>query len=344
MYAGKRLERPMNGERAAGGQVSAVVRDAAELTVGLTSLAGQAISAALQKDDRTPLPSAQIPRQRAAEDQGMLIDTAIGGAAVTVHAGMRAASATSRTLGTLTRPVTSRLLPDGFLAVPRVRALTEYGHRKRLAAEREARLVSRRLIGRLVVLVLDQLDLTHEVLDRVDLNAVVKSVDLDAAVGLVNLDAILDQVDLDRAVRRVDLDAIVDSVDLDRAVRRVDLDAIVDSVDLNRAVRRVDLDAIVDSVDLNRAVRRVDIDGVIATADINAVLDRLDLVGIAADIVAALDLPDIIRDSSGSLATSMVRDARVQSMAADEAVSRIVDRLLLRRRRSRAALPEEPAE
>jgi hypothetical protein len=326
MYAGKRLERPMNGERAAGGPVSAVVRDAAELTVGLTSLAGQAVSAALQKNDRTPLPSAQIPRQRAAEDQGMLIDTAIGGAAVTVRAGMRAASATSRTLGALTRPVTSRLLPNGFLAVPRVRAMTEYGHRKRLAAEREVGLLSRQLIGRLVVLVLDQLDLTHEVLDRVDLNAVVKSVDLDAAVGLVDLDAIVDRVDLDRAVRRVDLDAIVDRVDLDRAVRRVDLDAIVDSVDLNRAIRRVD------------------IDGVIATADINAVLDRLDLVGIAADIVAALDLPDIIRDSSGSLATSMVRDARVQSMAADEAVSRIVDRLLLRRRRSRAPLPEDPAE
>jgi hypothetical protein len=298
------------------------------LTVGLASLAGQAIDAALHEEDRGVAypPRARVPRQRAAWEQGPLIDTAIGGVAMTVRAGMRAASVSGRTVRALTRPLSRRLLPDGLLAMPRVRAMTESGHRKRLAAEREAGVLTRRLVGQLVVLVLDQLDLTHEVLDRVDLNAVVKSVDLDAAVGLVNLDAIVDRVDLDRAVRRVNLDAIVDSVDLDRAVRRVNLDAIVDSVDLDRAVRRVDIDA------------------VIATADINAVLDRLDLVGMAADIVAALDLPDIIRDSSGSLATSMVRDARVQSMAADEAVSRIVDRLLLRRHRSRTSLPEEPAE
>jgi hypothetical protein len=318
----------MNGGHPTGGPISAVLRDAALLTVGLASLAGQAVDAALHEEDRGaayPL-RARVPRQRAAWEQGPLIDTAIGGAAMTVRAGMRAASVPARTVRALTRPLSRRLLPDGLLAMPRIRAVTESGHRKRLAAEREAGVVTRRLVGQLVVLVLDQLDLTHEVLDRVDLNAVVKSVDLDAAVGLVNLDAIIDRVDLDRAVRRVDLDAIVDSVDLDRAVRRVDLDAIVDSVDLDRAIRRVDIDA------------------VIATADINAVLDRLDLVGMAADIVAALDLPDIIRDSSGSLATSMVRDARVQSMAADEAVSRIVDRLLLRRHRSRTPLPEEPTE
>jgi hypothetical protein len=300
----------MNGGHPTGGPISAVLRDAALLTVGLASLAGQAIDAALHEEDRGVAypPGARVPRQRAAWEQGPLIDTAIGGAAMTVRAGMRAASVSGRTVRALTRPLSRRLLPDGLLAMPRVRAMTESGHRKRLAAEREAGVLTRRLVGQLVVLVLDQLDLTHEVLDRVDLNAVVKSVDLDAAVGLVNLDAIVDRVDLDRAVRRVDLDAIVDSVDLDRAVRRVDIDA------------------------------------VIATADINAVLDRLDLVGMAADIVAALDLPDIIRDSSGSLATSMVRDARVQSMAADEAVSRIVDRLLLRRHRSRTSLPEEPAE
>jgi hypothetical protein len=204
--------------------------------------------------------------------------------------------------------VTRRIGIDGLFNTPRVRALTALGQQSRSVAETEAGLVSRRLIGALVVLVLDQLDLTHEVIARVDLDAIVKSVVLDAAVSRVDLDAIVAQVDLDRAVRGVDLDAIVDQVNLDRAVRRVDLDAIV------------------------------------ATVDVDAILARVDLVGIAGDIIAALDLPEIIRGSSGSMATEMVRDARVQSMAADEAVNRIVDRLLLRRRQPRTAPPNEPTE
>lgn len=316
----------MSGENAVGASIPAAVRDAGLLTIGLASLAGQAVEAALRTDGGPAGSAPQLPVQRAARQPASLFDTAFGGALVTVRGTARVASSAVRAVRIVARPVTTRLLPDGWLSIPRVRAITDLGHDERLLAEREAGVLTRRLISRLVVLVLDQLDLTHEVLERVDLNAVVKSVDLDAAVGLVNLDM------------------IVDRIDLNRVVRRVDLDAIIDTVDLNRAVRRVDLDELVDGVDLDRAIRRVDIDAVIASADINAVLDRLDLVGMAADIVAALDLPDIIRDSSGSLATSMVRDTRLQSMAADEAVSRIVDRLLLRRHRSRIPPPGDPAE
>jgi hypothetical protein len=237
-----------------------------------------------------------------------VVDTVLGGAMLAARGTAAAASFTVRSAQTLTRPVTRRIGVDGLLNSPRVRAIGELGQQGRSDAETEAGLVSRRLIGALVVLVLDQLDLTHEVIARVDLDAIVKSVDLDAAVSRVDLDAIVAQVDLDRAVRGVDLDAIVDQVNLDRAVRRVDLDAIV------------------------------------ATVDIDKILNRIDLVGVAGDIIAALDLPEIIRGSSGSMATEMVRDARVQSMAADEAVNRIVDRLLLRRRQTRTAPPNEPTE
>jgi hypothetical protein len=132
-------------------------------------------------------------------------------------------------------------------------------------------------------------------------------------------------VDLDAAVRRVDLDAIVATVDLDAAVRRVDLDAIVATVDLDAAVRRVDLDAIVATVDLDAAVERVDLE---------AVISRIDLIGIVEEVLDVIDLPAIIRDSTGSMASETVRGARMTSMGADDAISRAVDRALFRRRRA----------
>jgi hypothetical protein len=304
----------MNGRQVNSVSLATVVRDTASVTIGLLSLAVRAVEQHLHPPPAniTGLPQAPIPRQRTWGDAETVIDTVIGGAMLVARGTATAAFVGARTAQALTRPVTSRIAVDGLINTPRMRALTDLGEQGRSVAEVEAGLVSRRLIGGIVLLVLDQLDLTHEVLARVDLDAIVKSVDLDAAVS------------------------------------RVDLDAVVSQVDLNRAVRGVDLDSIVDQVNLDRAVRRVDLDGIIATVDIDAVLNRVDLVGVAGDIIAALDLPEIIRGSSGSLATEMVRDARVQSMAADEAVNRVVDRLLLRRRRPRTTpldeSPDQPPE
>jgi hypothetical protein len=51
------------------------------------------------------------------------------------------------------------------------------------------------------------------------------------------------------------------------------------------------------------------------------VLDQLDLAGLARDVVQDIDLPEIIRISSGSVAAEAVRDVRVGAVHADEAVS-----------------------
>jgi hypothetical protein len=47
--------------------------------------------------------------------------------------------------------------------------------------------------------------------------------------------------------------------------------------------------------------------------------------------VEGVDLPEIIRDSTGSMVSETVHDVRVQGIEADRAVSRLVDRLLRRR-------------
>ena len=179
----------------------------------------------------------------------------------------------------------------------------------------ERGLVTRRLLVLLdvwtpavVEALVSRLDLTRLVEEHVDLDALVATVDLDAAVARVDLDAAVARVDLDAAVARVDLDAAVERVDVDAVVRRVAIDAILE---------------------------RIDIDAIVAGVDLDAVIDRLDLAGIVGEVLDEIDLPAIIRDSTGSMASETVRGVRMTGISADDAISRAVDRALFRRRRSR---------
>lgn len=72
---------------------------------------------------------------------------------------------------------------------------------------------------------------------------------------------------------------------------------------------------------------------------VNAVLDRIDLAGIANQIVDDIDLPEIIRESSGAMASESVIGVRMQGIEADERINRIVDRLLLRRNERNTEAP-----
>jgi hypothetical protein len=102
----------------------------------------------------------------------------------------------------------------------------------------------------------------------------------------------------------------------------------------------VDLDRIVAAVDLDRAVARMDADAVARRRDLGAIVDRLDLVRLTEEVIDAIDLPAIIRESTGSMASETLHDVRMQGIAADEAVGRAVDRLLLRR--TRRLVPRHP--
>jgi hypothetical protein len=161
---------------------------------------------------------------------------------------------------------------------------------------------------------------------------------LDELTPLV-AETVLRRVDLTALVRRyVDLDAVVEDVDLDAVAARLDVDAVVNRLDLNRIVReRVDLDALVATVDLDAVVATVDLDAAAARLDLAAVIDRIDLVGLAEDVIAEVDLPGIIRESTGSMASDTVLGVRMQSISGDEALGRAVDRLRLRRRRHAVA-------
>jgi hypothetical protein len=148
------------------------------------------------------------------------------------------------------------------------------------------------------------------------------------------LDAVLDQIDLTWLV--------AERVDLDELIARVDLDAVVSRVDVDRVVSRLDLDEIASRIDLDAIVSRVDVDQVAKRLDLDAVIARIDLPELARSVIEEIDLPEIIRESSGTMASETVRGVRIQGIEADAAVSRAVDRILLRRRGRDTDAPGDP--
>lgn len=150
--------------------------------------------------------------------------------------------------------------------------------------------------------------------------AVLRTLDLNLIVT--------ENVDLDRIVEEVDLDAAVSRVDIDAIAMRLDVDAVIDRLDLTEIVkRRVDIDELVATVDLDAAAARLDVD---------AVIDRVDLVGLVQEVIAAIDLPEIIRESTGSVASETLRGVRMQSITGDDAIARVVERMRLHRARGGA--------
>jgi hypothetical protein len=107
--------------------------------------------------------------------------------------------------------------------------------------------------------------------------------------------------------------------------------AVLDEVDLNGVVARVDLDAIAARIDLDAIAARIDLNAIAARIDLNAIVASLDLAGLTEQVIDEVDLGEIIRESSGSMATETVDALRVQGMRGDQLVSRLVDRVLLRK-------------
>jgi hypothetical protein len=98
--------------------------------------------------------------------------------------------------------------------------------------------------------------------------------------------------------------------------------AVLDEVDLDAVVARVDLDQVVDRLDLDAIVARVDIDAILRQVDFAAVTER---------VMDEVDVAEIIRESSSTMASETADALRVQGMQADRALSRLVDRALRRK-------------
>ena len=167
---------------------------------------------------------------------------------------------------------------------------------------------------------------------------------LDVIVPYV-VDAILDRIDLTQIViDRVQVTRIVDEIDIPGIVGQLDFDSIIESVPIDHILEVVDINGIVARVNLDQIMARVDVNAIVSTVDIEAIISRVDLGKIANEVITDIDLPEIIWESSGAMASETVVGVRMQGRAADERIDRVVDQLLRRRRDRNTTAPVDGAE
>lgn len=131
------------------------------------------------------------------------------------------------------------------------------------------------------------------------------------------------------AVVQTSVNTAMSSIDLTELVKaNVDLREIVEAV-----IAELDLtEVVMQNVDLERLTNAV-----LDTINLDEVArERMDLLDLANYVIDGIDLPEIIRESTGSVASETVKSVRMQSIDADVAVQKIVDRILLRRRQRHA--------
>ena len=153
--------------------------------------------------------------------------------------------------------------------------------------------------------------------DRPEARAAASAVAVETTRQAVDL--ILDQLDLTQIV--------LDHVDLDRIISSVDMDAVIGRLDLDSIVQKVDIDKVAEGIDLDAVAERLDVERVVA---------RLDLAKLSLEVIERIDLPEIIRSSTGTVASEGVRVIRMQTFGADRAITGLVSRVFGRRP------PEDP--
>lgn len=124
---------------------------------------------------------------------------------------------------------------------------------------------------------------------------------------------------------------------LDRLVPMI-ADAIIGRIDLTHVVlTQVDLRAIV-----LRALDELDLTAVVVDrVDFDTIINQIPIVDIADYVINEIDLPELIRESTGGVADNALNVARMQASDADAGIARIVDRVLLRSRSRREVRTEE---
>jgi len=139
---------------------------------------------------------------------------------------------------------------------------------------------------------------------------------------------------------RPEVEAAANAVAVEATRRAIDL--VLDQLDLTQLVLdHVDIERIVASVDLNEVVEQLDVDAVADRLDIERVIARLDLAKLSLEVIERIDLPEIIRTSTGTVASESVRVVRMQTFGADRAISSIVNRMLGRSTTEEAADPDD---
>ncbi|HYF47644.1 MAG TPA: hypothetical protein VD926_15620 [Acidimicrobiales bacterium] len=95
---------------------------------------------------------------------------------------------------------------------------------------------------------------------------------------------------------------------------------------VNGVVRELDVNAVVEKVDVDALLARIDVDAIIDRVDVDAIVKRVDV----AAILEEVGVDDLVRQSTGVLASDTTRLVRIRTMNADVLLTRFVDRVLRR--------------
>ena len=98
------------------------------------------------------------------------------------------------------------------------------------------------------------------------------------------------------------------------------------------AVVPIAVSAVVSRIDINEIVKdHVDVNEIVAQAELAPILDRVPITEIADYVIEEIDLPSLIRESTGGVADGLLSTLRFQAIHTDNFVSGIVDRVFFRR-------------
>jgi len=249
------------------------------------------------------------------------LDVLLGAAWGVARAAGSASTSVTRTVAPLVRiAFDPPLVPTALRPATLLRRSTDRWREDRPETIRTLTSWSSSLVPDVVELALGMVDLdavVAMVLDRIDVDAAVRhaldEVDLEARIDQVLASITLEQV-VQQSLGELDLTALVD-----QAMSEIDLTAtVLEHLNLQEVI-----DAALDSIDLNTVIR-----------------EQVNVPALAEYVVEVIDLPELVRESTGSIASESVRGVRVQGIDADQAISRVVDRLL---RRAARPTPVDPA-
>jgi hypothetical protein len=139
--------------------------------------------------------------------------------------------------------------------------------------------------------------------------------------------------DSDRKWREAEVESMQAAAAFVRELEPQIVRAALEPLDLTTLVSEsVDLDVIAEKIDVDRVAQRLDLD---------AIIKKLDLPKLVEEVLAEIDVADLIRESTGTLTGEAIDEVRYVSVDADRVVARLVDRVIRRRRRHLDA-PGEP--
>jgi len=104
------------------------------------------------------------------------------------------------------------------------------------------------------------------------------------------------------------------------------------------AVARV-FERAVDLLPIEALLARVDVDALVRGVDVDALITRIDLPRLVSEVLAGIELGDLIHDSTTSIAADARDTVRVQAMSVDGRLAALVDRLVRRRRERDLVVP-----